>query len=291
MKTTALLFLSLCLVAPSVPISAQEVLTNDAVVKMVRAGLPESVIVAKIRSSQTKFDVGTDALIALREAGVPDKVLEAIVMPPAQAVAPAPPVTPSASAPAPPPVTTTQPAASVPIQLPPGVVLPPHVLEALQRRGAQGTVTGTGTVYHVLGDRKIELTAVGAEIQTRRVPIIGSQTTELVLPGNKAGYRTAERQPNFLSTAAPSEMPLVRLKPGSDDRNLKFGSASTAPFVGTTHRQGVRAEDRIDVEAERDTQGFYRVRPRKALERGEYGFILTHGFVGAASKVYDFGVD
>ena len=85
-------------------------------------------------------------------------------------------------------------------------------------------------------------------------------------------------------------MPLVRLKPGSDDRNLKFSSGSALPFVGMSQRQGVRAGDKIDVETERDGRGFYRVRPRKPLESGEYGFVLTHGFAGATSG-YDFGAD
>ena len=59
-----------------------------------------------------------------------------------------------------------------------------------------------------------------------------------------------------------------------------------------SQRQGVTAEDKIDVEAERDTRGFFRVRPRKPLDPGEYGFIHTLGFAGATSgKVYDFGVD
>jgi hypothetical protein len=59
--------------------SAQEVLTNDGVVGMVKAGLPESVIITKIRTSQRKFDTSTDALIKLKAAKVPDKVIEAMI--------------------------------------------------------------------------------------------------------------------------------------------------------------------------------------------------------------------
>jgi hypothetical protein len=59
--------------------SAQEVLTNDSVISMVKAGLPESVIVTKISTSQRKFDTSTDGLIKLKAAKVPDKVIEAMI--------------------------------------------------------------------------------------------------------------------------------------------------------------------------------------------------------------------
>ena len=58
---------------------AQEVLTNDSVIQMVKAGLPEAVVIAKIKSTSTKFDLKTDSLVSLKKAGVSDKVLEAMV--------------------------------------------------------------------------------------------------------------------------------------------------------------------------------------------------------------------
>jgi hypothetical protein len=61
------------------PSSAQEVLTNDSVIGMVKAGLSESVIISKIRTSERKFDTSTDGLIKLKAAKVPDKVIEAMV--------------------------------------------------------------------------------------------------------------------------------------------------------------------------------------------------------------------
>jgi len=58
---------------------AQEVLTNDSIIGMVKAGLPESVIIPKIRASERKFDTSTDGLIKLKAAKVPDKVIEAMI--------------------------------------------------------------------------------------------------------------------------------------------------------------------------------------------------------------------
>ena len=57
---------------------AQETLTNDDVLKLHRAGLPESVITAKIASSRGAFDTSVDALVALSEAGLPSGVIAAM---------------------------------------------------------------------------------------------------------------------------------------------------------------------------------------------------------------------
>src|SRR5207253_11394531 len=64
---------------------AQEVKTDQTVVEMVKAGLSERVIVAKIRTSPTNFEVRTDARIALKKNGVPEEVIGAILSPSAPA--------------------------------------------------------------------------------------------------------------------------------------------------------------------------------------------------------------
>jgi hypothetical protein len=47
----------------------------------------------------------------------------------------------------------------------------------------------------------------------------------------------------------------------------------------------------IEVDAERDSRGFYRVKPRTPLAPGEYGFVATRGGSPMGSSIYDFGVD
>src|SRR5947208_16604454 len=79
-------FVAVTLVAPllmalSPAAVAQETLTNQSVVEMVKAGLSERVIIAKIRTSPTNFDTRTDALIALKNKGVSEQVIEAIMSP------------------------------------------------------------------------------------------------------------------------------------------------------------------------------------------------------------------
>jgi hypothetical protein len=246
------------LMTRSAAVDAQEVLTNESVVEMVKAGLSERVIIAKIRNSPTKFDTQTDALIALKKNGVPEKVIEAIMSPSAPAAAAAPPA-------------SSAPAGSL-------VMAPPP---------AAGPARPT--VYQIVGGKEVELVAAGSEVQKNNARY--SRSTEVVIAGNKAKVRTAERQPVFVLTTPPSEMPLVKLDPGKNDRNLKVGSGSRVPYGGSTSTRGIRGEDMIEVDAERDSRGFYRVKPRTPLAPGEYGFVATRGGSPMGSSIYDFGVD
>ena len=65
---TSLLLAACLLVGSTASVSGQEVMTNETVIQMVKAGFSENVILAKMRSSQTKFDTRTEALIALKQA-------------------------------------------------------------------------------------------------------------------------------------------------------------------------------------------------------------------------------
>jgi len=87
-------------------------LTNADVIKMVKAGVPEAAIVTSIQANPAKFDVSPDGLIALHQAGVTPKEMDAILAAsgakaPGDTAAPsgAPPsaaATPAGGAPAPP---------------------------------------------------------------------------------------------------------------------------------------------------------------------------------------------
>jgi len=55
------------------------VLQNRDVIKLVKAGLDDALIIAKISSSKCQFDTSTDALIQLKERGVSAAVIKAIM--------------------------------------------------------------------------------------------------------------------------------------------------------------------------------------------------------------------
>ncbi|HEX5873557.1 MAG TPA: hypothetical protein VFY60_02850 [Pyrinomonadaceae bacterium] len=78
------LFCLLLLVVSVASVQGQDVSTsrpiaNADIVEMSRAGLLPAVLIAKIKSSECKFDTSPSALVALKEAGVADDVLMEMV--------------------------------------------------------------------------------------------------------------------------------------------------------------------------------------------------------------------
>lgn len=61
------------------PTPQAETITNNDVVRLVRGGLPSNVIVEKIRLSDCRFDLSTSGLLTLKDAGVPDAVIQAML--------------------------------------------------------------------------------------------------------------------------------------------------------------------------------------------------------------------
>src|SRR4051794_28741077 len=73
------LLTGLCLlVAPMM--FAQQGLNNDAVLKMVKSGLSDDLIVTTINASPGSYDTTANGLIALKTGGASDKVISAVVV-------------------------------------------------------------------------------------------------------------------------------------------------------------------------------------------------------------------
>jgi hypothetical protein len=104
--------LAATLLALAAPAAAK--LSRDDVIKMVKAGLPETVVIATIKASDTVFELAAADIIALHKAGVSAKVIEAMVATAKAAKkAAAPAATPTAPTPtAPTPPAPTPPATS-----------------------------------------------------------------------------------------------------------------------------------------------------------------------------------
>lgn len=60
-------------------LAAQQAMNNDSIIKLIQAGLSEDVVVSTINASSGNYDISVDGLLALKGAGVGEKVLAAIV--------------------------------------------------------------------------------------------------------------------------------------------------------------------------------------------------------------------
>ena len=258
---------------PQTRVEAQEVLTNDSVISMVKGGLGEAVVLARIRSSPANFDTSTNSLLALKKAGVSDKVIEAMVSAPRSGAAAAVPSAPTPAAPS------------------AGTSAPPPSVSASARSSAGGAAANLprDSIFHLNGAKYVEMQPQVVEIEISNA--VFSSKSDVVLGGRRAEYRITDRQPQFYSYFAPTEALLVKLKPGDkkNDRNLKMGSGGYHPYGGSS-RMGIRSEDRIAVKSEREANGFYRISPSNPLPSGEYGFIVLSGAT-AGGRMFDFGVD
>jgi hypothetical protein len=59
---------------------AQQTLTNDSVLKLVKAGMGDEVIISMINTQSSAFSVATDDLIALKTGGASEKVIAAMLL-------------------------------------------------------------------------------------------------------------------------------------------------------------------------------------------------------------------
>jgi hypothetical protein len=77
MRTALACFAVLAVAAMAAAQSAP--IHNQDVIKMVKGGLSESVIIEKINASATEFDTSADGLVALGEAKVPDSIIKLMI--------------------------------------------------------------------------------------------------------------------------------------------------------------------------------------------------------------------
>ncbi|HEV7242468.1 MAG TPA: hypothetical protein VGQ36_24780 [Thermoanaerobaculia bacterium] len=245
---------------------AQKPLTNADIIALVEAGLSESIVIEKIKTSSTQFDTSTDALLKLKKAGVADGVIRLMVNPDAKTESKPVVATPwsqvAADAPAP---------CQVPSQ------------------GPAPWLAGNSPAMWYLADRneRVEIMYERGTIHT--VGYAGFGARLLVLHPIKASLRL-KPNPVFYSCINPTDAPLVKfeLDQEEDERNTSVGR--TTPF-----NQAFRISegDLVPMTFQKTPQGFFEIKPRSNLAAGEYGFVpqASVGYFSMGERVYTFGVD
>jgi hypothetical protein len=260
-------------------------LTNVDILKMVDARLNEAVIVSLIKSSHSKFDTSTDAIIKLKAAGVSDSVIGAMVE--------------SARA--------SQTGASAPLSNPAPVSNPndprsPHAAGIYwfgqgQRDSEPHLMVLEPTLY--------QANTHGGVLKQTLTYGIAKSNMKAVVHGGRANLRINEPSPEFwfyfdekspfaaaagLSGASsPNEFVLAKMETKSDARELVIGEMGS--YGSST---GTRPKDTVDFHFEQIVPGVYRVTLTNPLKPGEYCFFeadvnLAMGMGGG--KLFDFGIN
>ena len=252
----AVVLLLACTHATQVSAHRQK-LTNQDVMKMVKAGLSPETVIQTIKSTDSNLDVSADALIDLKKEGVPESVIRAM-QDRADSTGAAQPQSPFSDTNAP-------------------------------RRGRD--------LVLIDGTQRIEMQHGSNELRTgglagAMVPFKSTKVRK-ALSGNHAQLRTTNTSPAFEvslpSNAHPSDLvELVRLDVKSDRREIE-----TASFGITAGKHGFPKDRLVPISIEevltedKATSGYsklYRVKLVNPIGPGEYALV-------GQGIYYDFGVD
>jgi hypothetical protein len=260
----ALLALALTIFCPFVSV-AQDSLNNDAVIKMVKAGLSDDLVVSSIYSKPGTYKTSVDDMIALKAAGVSDKVVAAIVNKSSGGSAPAP----AAAAPA---------AAA-------GPTLPPGIDEV-------------GVYYQDKNGAWVALMPEVVNFKTGGV--LKSLATNGIVKGDINGHipgpsaKTTLTLPVTLAVYVPegtaiTEYQLLRLRPSSGN-SREFRSTTGGVF----HASGGAARDLVQFDSTKLYPRVYQVTLKQDAGKGEYG-LLPPGAVSSTNmasggKIYTISV-
>jgi hypothetical protein len=251
---------------------AQQALNNDAVIKLVKAGLSDDLIVTTINASPGTYDTSPDGLIALKAAGASDKVVAAIVLkaaaPPPVAATPAP--APAAEAPAP--------ALAAVSAFPAGIdevgvyykdksgawtPLMPEVVN-FKTGGVLKSIASDGWVKedingHIVG-RHAKLSATYPFVMAVYVP----------------------------EGTAITEYQLLRLRTSSSSREFRSKTG------GVFHASGGAKRDSVDFQPEKLAPRLYQITLQQTLGKGEYGLLPPGSYSSAnmasGGKIYSVSI-
>ena len=268
---------------------AQETMTNEEVISLTKAGLAGSVIIGKIRTSKSNFDMSTDALIKLKQSGVGDDVVAAMLE------------AKSGVSTANVPTVNTSGAATVAPSGDPNDPMSKHGYGIYLFEDKDGARKMTQLKPNVSAQNR-----TGGLFTSQMTYGIGKVKTKANLPGRNANLQLTNTAPVFyfyldvtsggLNTASgipsdPNEFTLVRFNVRSDNREVTIGKSNA--FGG---KGGLSDEYVVQFKAEDLGNGIFRISPAAALTKGEYGFYLvnsgnSNASAAVGSKFFDFGIN
>lgn len=266
-------FLSCLLLFLCSALFAQESLTNDAVIKLVKAGLSDDLVVSTINSSPGKYDTSANALIALKKAGASDKVVAAIILK-------------NSGTPAPELASAGSPGTSSP-----AVTLAPGALPAGVDSVGVYYLDDTGNHWQEVPAEVVNFKNEGSLKHLASAGMLKGETTGLV--GGNRSPLTLRMPAKFIlyipEGRAPGEYQLLRLHPNADSREFRAANGGIVKDAGGALR------DVIDYTPKKIAPRVYLIELGEDYDRGEYGFlppsdVVLGNNIPTATKVYSFSL-
>jgi hypothetical protein len=244
----------------------------EDVMKLAKAGLSEDIIVEQIRKKNQAFDLTTDQLIALKTAGVSDRIVTIMLDPSKSVSLPVAPVERAAMV-APP--LEPQAARSVPAPGDTEPILPSEIGVYARNQNQWAEVEPEIVYWKTAGVLKTVATAgiMHGDVNGR-VPGVSSQT----------GFRT----PLELLVVAPegvvlAEYQLIRLRPNKDSREFRTVTG------GVFHSQSGAFRDMLNFDSKKLASRTFRITFPSSAGPGEYG-LLPPGSGNGSGKIYTFRI-
>jgi hypothetical protein len=261
----AIIFLAFCSF-----VTAQQALNNDSIIKMVKAGLSDDLIITTINASPATFDTSTDGLIALKSAGVSDKVVAAMVTKSAAPAAAAPGAAPAAPPPLPSPAAAS---------------------------GLPAGIDEVGVYYRDTTGAWVALMPEIVNFKTGGV--LKSVASAGVVKGDVNGHIQGAHAklnltfPVVLAVYVPegtdiTEYQLLRLHVNGSSREFRSVTG------GVLHVSGGAARDSLEFQPEKLAPRVYQITLQPDLVRGEYGLLPPGAYgssnMGSSGKIYSVSV-
>lgn len=259
-----ILLTALCLTLVTTLCQAQQSLDNDAIVKLSKSGLGEDLIVQTINASAGHYSTGTDALIALKMAGITDKEIGAILSKNAN---------PNGAAAAAP---TTIMLATPPPPLP--------------------GVTDVGLYYKEKTGQWTDVTSENVNYKSGGV--LKSAFTNGIIKGDMNGHLTGPVSKLKLTSPVEFVVYVLEGQNAGDYQLLKMhthpdGREFRSVTGGVFHSSGGAERDTVDFESKKIAPRTYSITVAGKLVPGEYGFLPpstmnTGKSLASSGKMYTF---
>jgi hypothetical protein len=260
-------------------IQKPEVLTNQSIIKMARANVSDDIIIAKIRQSKTRFDLSTDGIVQLKEAGVSDRVLSVMMS--------------AADTPKSEPATK------------PPAVSPTAGTAKTTRTPTRAVITQPPATYGLYIEQDGQLLPIGrtqTKVQISKwrrflggvLPLI-RQKIDINIPGAHSATRFNALRPAFYAYFPPSrdvsKFKLLQCK--ITGQNFNQRTVASASILFSTEQN--QDEILCDI-GPTGIQDLTRIIPREDLSTGEFALVEGNTAGKSASNidiidVFDFGID